>query len=201
MARKRKNSAEYDALVKEYKKLAKRADQRLVRLEEAQRSGTIKNALHFAYQTAMKSIRKWSGENANRFNRKPPTRIDSLRAKIRDIERFLGKASSRVGGIKKQYIDASKTMNKNFGTNFTAKDLIKFFESPEWEKYGNGENSAFGYDTYVTAIGILQDNEKELVKALKKHEPINLDIDNDKVSDAVGKLLDQYGLDFKQLYK
>ena len=201
MARKSKRSAEYDALLKEYRKLAKRADQRLVRLEQAQSTGEVKNALHYAYKTAMKSIRKWSGENANRFNRKPPTRIDSLRSKIRDIERFLSKTSSRVGGIKKQYISGAKTMNQKYGTDFTAKDLIKFFESPEWEKYGNGENSAFGYPTYMMAIGVLQDNEKELVKALKKGEQINLDIDKDKVSDAVGKLLDQYGLDFKKLYQ
>lgn len=198
----KKNKSEYDSLLKQYKKLAKRADQRLVRLEDMSQKAGFRNVLKYAYKHAMRAIQAWSGEGAKRFNTKAPSRIDQLRSKIRDIESFLSKASSRTGGIRSVYKKRAQTINKRFGTNFSWEDLGKFFESPEFEKYGTEDSrNGFGSDTYMLAIGVMQDNEKDLVKALKENRPINIDIENDKVREAVDSLLDEYVIDFKKLYK
>ena len=47
----------YAALVKEYRKLAKRADQRLVRLERYAQQPKYSNVTQFAYKKAMRDIR------------------------------------------------------------------------------------------------------------------------------------------------
>ena len=198
----KRNKTEYDALMSQYKKLAKRADQRLVRLENMAQQPGFRSVLKYAYKKAMRSIRTWSGENATRFNTKAPSRIDQLRSKIRDIENFLSKVSSKVGGIKSVYKKRAQTINKKFGTNFSWEDLGKFFESPEFEKYGSEDaKNGFGSDTYMLAIGVMQDNEKDFVNALKNNQPVNIDVENEKVREAVDTLLNDYGVDFKKLYK
>ena len=198
---KKKSTAEYDALVEKYRQLAKKSDQRLVRLEKLSQEEGFKSVLKYAYKKAMKSIRSWSGEKATRFNTKPPKRIDQLRSKIRDMERFISSVSSRVGGIKSVYKKRAQTINKRFGTNFDWENIGKFFESPEFEKYATeGSEENFGSDTYLYAIGEMQDNEKQLLEALQNKEPINIDIENEKVRDTVEALLEKYGKDFTQLY-
>lgn len=201
MARK-KQSIEYSDLVSSYRSLAKKADTRLLRIENLSKEPGFRAVKQYAYKNAMRDIKSWSGEKATRFNTAPPKRIDELRSKIRDIESFLSKVSSRVGGIKSVYRKRARTLNKRYDTNFTWQDLGKFFESPEFEKWGN-ENSpyTFGSKTYVMAVGELERNEEQLVEALKNNQPINLDIKDEKVKDAIDVLLSEYGTDFKKLYK
>ena len=196
----KKKTDEYSRLLKKYKQLAKRADQRLVRLEQLSGVKGFKSVLKYAYKKAMKNIQSWSGQKANRFNTKPPTDLKQLRKKISDIEEFLSKKTSTKRGIMSVYRKRAKTLNSRYGTKFTWEDLGKFFESPEFEKYGN-DQTGYGSKTYVMAVGELQNNEKDLIKAIKNHEPINLDIEDEKVNEAVNDLIGRYGVDFKKLYK
>ena len=196
----RKNVSEYDSLLKEYRSLAKKADQRLVRLEQLAQLPNFKSVLSYAYQKAMKNIKKWGGETAKRFNIKPPSTVKELRAKKRDIEDFLRKVTSTKRGILSVYKKRANTLNTKYGTDFTWEDIGTFFESPEFEKYGNDE-TGFGSKTYVKAVGVMQQNEKNLIKALKKKKPINLEIKDDKVREAFDSLINTYGVDFTQLYK
>ena len=192
----RKNSSEYDSLVKEYRRLAKRADQRLVRLENLSGNKGFKNVLSWAYQKAMKSIKQWSGQDAVRFNTKPPSKTSSLRAKIRDIEQFLGMRSSTKKGIMTSYKKRAETLNKNNGTTFTWEDVGKFFESGEWEKM----EKEYGSKTAIMAVGEIQNNEDAIIEAIEAHRDANLKIENKKVKSTVNDLISKYGLGVVDLY-
>ena len=192
--------SEYDALMKEYRKLAKRADQRLVRLEQLSQQDSFVSVLKYSYKNAMKSIKKWSGEMATRFNTKPPGTEKELRGKLSDIKKFLSRVTSTKKGIISVYKKRANTLNTKYGTDFTWQDLGYFFESPEFEKYGN-EETGYGSKTYTMAVGVMQENEKNLIKAIKKKEKIDIDVKDEKVNEAFQDLLNKYGLDFTSLYK
>lgn len=195
----RKRSGEYDALVKEYRKLAKRADQRLVRLEGYSKQKGMGNALKWAYKNAQRNIRHWSGEKAKRFNTKPPSRIDQLRAKIRDIEKFLASKASTKKGIKSVYKQRLKTYKDKYGLSFKEKDLDEFFNSEEFLRAA-AEKDGYTSSTYMRAIGEIQDNEKNIKDAIKKGNEINLNIDDAVVKETIDHLIGKYGKDVVDLY-
>ena len=192
----KKQRSEYDSLLKEYRQLAKKADQRLVRLEKLSGQPGFKNVLSWAYSKAMRSIRQWSGETATRFNVKPPGKTTSLRAKIRDIQDFLGMKTSSKSKILGIYKKRADTLNKNYGTNFTWEDAGKFFESAEWEKM----EKEYGSKTAVLAVGQIQQNEESIIEAIEAHRDVNLKIDNKKVKSTVQDLISKYGLGVTDLY-
>lgn len=199
MARTTKRQKEYDALLKQHRKLARKADDRLRSLEKMAKLPGFKSVKEYAYKKAMKSIRYWSGENANRFSRKEPKRLDQLRAKIKDIERFLSFDSSLPSKIRMIYKKRADTINAKYGTSFKWETMGKFFESPEFQIYASEDG--FGSDTYMYAIGELENNEKYILNQMKKNKPINLDIKDSAVNDAVSKLLEVHGKNFTKLYK
>ena len=192
----RKQKSEYDALLKQYRSLAKKADQRLVRLEKLAGQKGFKNVLNWAYGKAMRSIKQWSGEGATRFNVKPPKKTSSLRAKIRDIEEFLHMKTSEKRKILGIYKKRADTLNKNYGTDFTWEDAGKFFESAEWEKM----EKDYGSKSAVMAIGQIQQNEDAIVEAIEAHRDVNLKIDNKKVKSTVEDLISKYGIGVTDLY-
>ena len=196
MARKREiaRDAAYNALVKEYRKLAKRADQRLVRLEGYAKQPKYEHILEFAYARAMRDIRSWSGENASRFNTKPPKKIQSLEAKISDIKTFLAAASSSIkpttdnvrrnkegqiiaGGIELTFQKRADTLNRKYGTNVTWETVGRLFESALYKKL---EKTALTSETRVRIIGNLQRNEKAIVEQYEQHHAYKIVIENDK---------------------
>lgn len=224
MSRRRSRSKRYNALVKEYRKLAKRADQRLVRLERYANEPKYSNIKQFAYAKAMRDIRSWSGDNATRFNTKPPAKINSLQAKIADIKSFLQSASSSIkptkdnavyndkgqlvgGGIDLTYQKRAQTLNTRYGTNVTWENVGEIFESKLYRKLSDKYSSK----TAVRIIGQLQANDRDVEKALKAHKPISVHVDftNDKgqkkpdkiLEEQVNKTLRYYKKDISSLYK
>ena len=138
-----------------YRRLAKVADQRLVRLEKLGEQAGYGNATQWAYRRAISDIESWSGEGATRFNRKAPSDIRSLKAKINDIKTFLGSESSTKSGIIKTYKQRVETINKNYGTSFQIDDLQKIFSSSLWKKM---EAKNYSSDQILTAIGYIKDH-------------------------------------------
>lgn len=214
----------YAALVKEYRKLAKRADQRLVRLERYAQQPKYSNVTQFAYKKAMRDIRSWSGENATRFNTKPPSHISKLQAKINDIKAFLGSASSSIrptqdnavrndrgeivgGGIDLTYQKRADTLNQRYGTDVTWENVGELFESTLYRKISKKYDSK----TAVRVIGQLQKNDADIKTAIKKHKPISINVDftnasgekkPDKIlEEQVNKTLRYYKKDISSLYK
>ena len=186
----------YADLLKEYTKLAKQADQRLVRLESAAKEKGFSNVLNFAYQKAMKSIERWSGGGAKRFNRNTPEKAQSLRAKIADIKQFLGYKSSTKAGIKRTYKQVAKSTNQKYGTDLTWDKLEDLYNSSEWEWM----EAQYGSDTAMRAIGQINENQDYLENAIKKHEQVDFQIGNAKVKEAVEASIEKYGLDLVNLY-
>ena len=214
MGKRAQRNAKYTALVKEYRKLAKRADQRLVRLEKYSRQEKYSNILQYAYARAQRDIRSWSGENATRFNTKPPSNMNSLQGKINDIKTFLQSASSSIkptqdnavyndkgqiigGGIDLTYQKRADTLNQKYGTDVTWENVGSIFESTLYKKLSKKYSSK----TAVRIIGKLQGNEKKVVKSFKKHEPVNVRISGEgPLEEAVNKTLRYYKKDISSLY-
>lgn len=141
-----------------YRRIAKVADQRLVRLERLAQESGYGNADQWAYKKAMRDISTWSGDSATRFNTKPPSNMKQLQAKINDIKSFLGAPSSTKAGIKSVYQQRANTINDKYGTNFSTSDLESLFSSSFWKKV---DAKKIDSDTVMKAIGYITDRIKK----------------------------------------
>ncbi len=186
--------ADREALEREYRRLAKRADQRLVRLEGYRYDKGFKTATKWAYAKAQKDIQKWGG--TNRFNTKPPTSISQLQAKIADIKEFLESPTSTKAGITSVYKKRADTMNKKYGTNFKWTDLAEYYTSGMAAKM----DSKFGSKTALKIIGEAQKKPKEVIKAIKEGSTNNVKLaSSDNVNKKVAQFLNESGTDFSKL--
>lgn len=162
-------------LEKVYHRLAKSADQRLVRLEKAAEEENYGHATEWAYARAMRDIKAWSGDEAKRFNTAPPKTKAQLLAKIEDIKTFLEAPTSTKKGIKATLQKRANTLNERYGTDFSWNDVGTFFESKLHDKIDFNMSSS----TKLKAIGKIMKNaddiEKELEKKKKQHRKIALD--------------------------
>lgn len=151
-------------LEKEYRKLAKQADQRLVRLEAYQHDKNFKTATLWAYPRAMTFIERWSGPGATRFNTKPPERDQDLVKKIADIKSFLNMKSSTKQGIIEFYKKKAASINKDHQTNFTWQQIGELFEDGgAWDTL---REESFGSDTIFDTIGNYEANKDKIVKQI-----------------------------------
>lgn len=187
----RKSDPEYQALVKEYKSLAKKADQRLVRLERLSTQKGFENVTKFAYNRAMKDIQYWSGAGASRFNRDIPRNIKSLRARISDVKHFLEDTkTSTKRDIMRTFQGRANAINNKYGTNMKWDDLAGFFESKKWEDMSR----QYGSKTAMKAIGEIQTNEKGIKRAFKKGQTPTIRVSDKKVQSAINNILEEQGL-------
>ena len=187
--------ADRSELLKEYRKLAKRADQRLVRLERYSEEENFQTATKWAYARAMRDIKQWSGEEAKRFNTKPPENMQQLQAKINDIKQFLENKTSTKAGIIKVYKQKADTVNKKYGTDFTWDDLADFYTSGTAEKL----DKVFGSKTVLKAVAVIQDSKKEIADAIKENRDKHLRVKDPIVENTVNKILNDQGIDISML--
>lgn len=196
--------AEWEKLQAESRKLAKRANQRLLRLERAAEKPGMENILKFAYKTAMKDIKSTGKKGKPRFYENPKLieildttgqvlkgqdmyKANVMRLKLRkkDIESFLGAASSTIGsgisegisrtiGIKKIWDKRNKTINKKYLKEYDLRlsdnDMKRFFESKKQAKL----EKEVGSDKMFTVASVmkkynLRTNKKDLEKFFKSH--------------------------------
>jgi len=125
-----------------YRSFAKRADQRLVRLEKMPGA----DATSGAYATAARAIEHYTGETSKpRFNKGMPEADALLRMKIRDIKQFLGMPTSTTGGVRSIANKRTKTMNAKYGVNLTNTQWAQVWESGLGDKLMNkfGSKTAF----------------------------------------------------------
>lgn len=165
---------------KYYRRLAKAADQRLVRLERLAENPLYQNVKKFAYEEALEDIHKWNGVTASRFNTVPPEG-DKLYDKIEDIKSFLTKQTSNVGGINLMYKRMANTFNAKYGTNFTYQQIMKYFDSQQNEKW----NKLFGSKTALTVIGEIQKSAKKIKREVSEADKRNIIIND--ISSKPGK--------------
>lgn len=183
--------ADRTELLREYRKLAKRADQRIVRLEKYAEEDNFKTATKWAYARAMRDIKQWGGEEATRFNTTPPDSITQLQAKINDIKEFLEKPTSTKMGIIKVYKQKADSINKEYGTNFTWEELGEFFESGTADKI----EGVKGSKTMLKAIGVIQKTDKNVIAEIRKGSEAHIKVDDPILDNAITKILHQQDLD------
>ncbi|MBO4695596.1 MAG: hypothetical protein J5656_06775 [Clostridia bacterium] len=157
-------------LLAEYRKLADRADKRMLRLERlAKADPEFANVTDYAYKKAQEDAIKWgskaSAEKGARFAINPPKTAKEINAKMKDIRAFLDKPTSTKSGIVKSYKKRAEGLNKL---------LPKGEEKLTWQEYrkffkdANAKNmdSRFGYRTLTKAFSMA----KKLSKKAKEEK-------------------------------
>lgn len=148
-------ATDYNTLLAEYKKLAKKADQRLVRIEK-NTDPKYANMKQYAYAKATKAAVAWgSNETKPRFNVQTPNNIVDIKRKIKDIKSFLNAPTSTKQGIKRTSEKMAKTINDKYGTDFTWEELASFYERGLGDKYDN----TYGSDTILRVAYVIKRNE------------------------------------------
>lgn len=181
-----------------YKRIAKVADQRLVRLEKLSKYKNFENIKKWAYAKAMKDINRWSGDKATRFNTKPPTDNKELLYKIKDIKSFIEKPTSSKQGIVGVYKKRADTINKKQGTNFTWQQIATYFESGLADKSDKALGSA------TTGLAIINELTKKLDDVQQNIEKANDKFvrisGNDAINEKVNEWLSVNNLDIDKLF-
>lgn len=150
-----------------FKRLAKMADQRLVRLEEAEgmrgkaADPKYEGAYKFAYNRALEMM----DEGQIRFNQKiPKPGTFEWRERVNEMQRFLKSPTSTKSGIN-MIQAATKSINDKYGTNFKWHEFASFIESGDFEKL----KQTYGSDVILRAMGKIQSAEEKIKKGLDEH--------------------------------
>lgn len=183
-----------EGLVAVYRTLAKTADQRLVRLEQAAERGgennPYANVKEWAYRRGMRDIAEWSGADATRFNVAPPEQLVDLEAKIEDIKTFLSLKTSTIAGIKETFKDRADTLNKQYpGLNFKWNDMAEFFESDLAEEMDKN----YGSQTKFLVLAELRKNKEKILSGIEKSKKINIKVPDKMVEGFVKETLADFG--------
>lgn len=200
-----------ESLQQYYKRLAKTADQRLVRLEKASQEEFYKPAKEWAYAKAQRDIRKWlpAGQEEPavlRFNTKIPG-LDKLKpeqanekliAKINDIKSFLAAPTSTKQGITNVYKKRADTLNKNYGTKFTWKQMAQYYESGQADLW----DAKYGSKTALHTIAYIQKHRDEIKAAINQTDKTNIKISGTDgvIKRRVIKMLQNNELQLSDLY-
>lgn len=154
-----------------YRRLAKAADQRLVRLEALSNDKQFKGAKKMAYAAAMEDISKYGG--GKRFNTTPPEDRRFFVEKIMDMRYFLQSPTSTKKGIVETYQKRAETLNKQYpGLNFTWKDLAQYFDTGTSAR---AARTAGESRTALKAIATIKQNREKLVKGILNNKNVKQD--------------------------
>lgn len=184
-----------ESLERYYRRLAKSADQRLVRLEKYSNDKYFKTATDWAYSSAMRDIHTWNGQAASRFNTAPPSDPEKLVAKINDIKKFLSSPTSTKSGIKNTYIKKANTINERYGTDFTWDQLASYYDKKINEKW----DAKFGSKTALIAIGRINEKAKKLGKDIEDVTAADFKGDKSLIGIKLVENLGKNGLTLKDL--
>ena len=195
---------EYDlsatkALQAEYRRLAKKADQRLVRLEKLATDPIYKNVDKFSYARAQKYIEHIFGSESNRFNRKIEN-YNSLVGAINDVNTFLKSPTSTKRGIVTTYKNKANAANKQFGTNFTWQDYANYYQSGTADKL----TSKMTYREALKKVGKMQKNKKiikEITNEIQKVKGTNYKVGTSEINEAIYDRLESQKLTISSLSK
>ena len=181
----------------EYKALAKRADQRLVRLEKLANDPLYANVNKFAYARAKKDIEHLFGAGANRFNKKLDN-YNSLVGAINDVNTFLASPTSTKKGINKTYMNKANAANQKFGTNFTWQDYANYYQSGTADKL----TSKMTYREALKKVGKMQNNKKiikDITAEIKKVKGTNHKVSASEINEAIYDRLEEQDLTISSL--
>lgn len=174
----------------EYNRLAKKADRRMRELERFSRYPEFEKILNYSYKSAEKAIRKYTPpgyeDKMPRWQRNEPLDTRTLRAKIKDIENFLSKPTSKITGIIKIYKKRATTINKEYNTNFTWQQLATYFETGG---LAEKKNAKHGSGTVLESIGVIQANKQKVLAIIEEKTQDHIRVNNIKVQEAIDDML------------
>lgn len=179
-----------------YKRLAKQADQRLVRLEQLSEKKGFEAVRQYSYARAMRDIKQWAGQDATRFNQKTPKTKRQLEAKIQDMRTFLEAPTSTKAGIIKVYQQRADTINKKYGTDFSWQDLGNYFEQAKASK----ADKKYGSATELRALGEIQKQSDVIIKQVKQHRKKHINVDNPLLQEVIDDMLTDRKLKLQMFY-
>lgn len=185
-----------ETLTEWYKRLAMTADKRLQRAEKYSQEEYFKPALTWAYAKAQHDIKRFRGDEANRFGLKPPKTEAQIKSQINAMRKYLASPSSTKRGIIEIYQKRADTFNKKYGTQFTWESLAKYFESgtaENWEK-------KFGSKTALRTIGKIQKNEDKIKEAIEKNDSRDIRVGNKLLNRTIQMALNDSDLDINELF-
>lgn len=191
-----KTNKSYDQLLKEYRRLAKRADQRLVRLEGYRHDKGFENITQYAYKRAIQDIRSWSGKKSKRFNTEPPKSAADLQKKISDIKQFLNSPSSS----KKTLMKMTRSLNQRF----FGKDKKQYLTWEEWSNFwervdSENTDSRFNYNLVAKSAGIMKKYNITRQNVDEKLDKVTRSGDMDIIEARTLKELQKNGLTLDKL--
>ena len=185
----------YADLLAEYRKLAKRANQRLVRLERYKAEG-MKEATSYAYSYAQSSIQGFRGEQFTRWSEsgKGYTYSD-LNMMLSDIQSFLNKPTSTKTGFMSINDRRTQKLNETLGTEFSSTEFQKFMETGGlFDKL----IAQFGYrEAFKAGSVIMQDitdrqknlSKRQIMESLKQVTLSDVDVVDKDMKAKIRKLM------------
>lgn len=174
-----------ESLEKYYHRLAKTADQRLVRLESYEHDKYFKPATQWAYSRAQHDLQKWTGKGPGakklRFNTAAPKGDEKLISKINDIKQFLSSPTSTKKGIIDVYQKRADTINEKYGTSFDWMSLAKYYDSGQADLW----DSKFGSKTALRTIGKIQKEGKKVIEKINEAVTKDQKAEDKSMADAM----------------
>lgn len=149
------------------KRIAKMADQSLVRIEKAAglRGGTADPVYGEMYKYAYNRALEMMDEGQIRFNAKlPKPGTFEWRERVNEIHRFLKSPTRTKSGVN-MIQKATDSINAKYGTNFKWSEFASFIESGDFDKL----KQQYGSDVILRAMGKIQNAEKKIKQGLEEH--------------------------------
>lgn len=148
-----------------YKRLAKVADQRLVRLEKLSKQAGYKGVKGFSYARAISDIQIYNPKGS-RFNAAISKDPRILKEQTMSVLDFLRAPTSTKVGIDTSFRNSIDTINKKYGTSFTWQEAANFFMKNQATSQFKAAN---GSPTGLRAIGQIQRLDAEIKKGIEQN--------------------------------
>ena len=178
----------------EFERLAKRADMRLLRLEQKGLTGTA------AYKSAMRMISSYkAGGTRFRVSLKGLTKAQ-VASRLNKVRTFLNEKTSTVTGRQELASGACETIKDRYGLALDPDQLAVIFEGALWQKL----NTMFDSKTAAKILGTIQKHKGHLKAAFEElaEQKVYLDVkDKAKISGTIGAFVRYHKIDLKVLYE
>lgn len=181
-----------------YRRLAKQANQRMVRLEQLSQQEGFQSVTKYAYAKFEREALALSGGKSKRFKE---TELKTLNeAQIRErtnvIKQFLQSPTSTKGDIVKMYKERANTINEVYNTSFTWETLAKYFESGLYDTL----KAKFESDGAMDVIAQIQKQPKEIIDNFNNTDKMIEIIPDDIAREAVQDALKANKVDIKEFF-
>lgn len=180
-------------MMKEFEKLAHRADTRLLRLEQKGLTGTA------AYKSAMRMISSYkAGGTRFRASLKGLTKAQ-VASRLNKVRTFLNEKTSTVTGRQELASGASKMIKDKYGLDLSPDQLGAIFDGVLWQKL----NTMFDSKTAAKILGTIQKHKGSLKAAFEDlaEQKIYIDkSDKARISGTIGAFTRYHKIDLDVLY-